>query len=653
MTTLHATILLPKDITPFEHAYLRKVNRIALIFFACHVPVFALVAWVNHTRPGLAAILTTLALIGPATAYFTFENPRTTSVIHGISAMFMGALLVHFGQGPAQIEMHFYFFSLIAMCAVFGNPMVIIAATVTVAVHHLIVWLVMPSSVFNYDAQWWVVGIHALFVVLEAIATCFIARSFFDNVIGLERIVKARTIELDAANQDMRMLLDNVEQGFVTIDRDGRLAAQRSAAIELWFGAPVAEATWFDYLRGFAPKFEQMSRVAWDEVVADVMPLELTLDQMPRQFNHGGATFGVQYRPIGSQQPPSQFQVCVTDISDRIRSELADEDRREAMAMFSRVLADRSGLEAFVDEGTRIVQLVSSRAAELGSMKLALHTLKGTAAMFGLLTIARQCHVLEDAVAETGAMPPCDELVARWRSIVEEVSKLIGYRGGVVEIDRPQLEALETAAQARDTSSMATEIGRLRLEPTARRFAHAAEFAQQLAERLGKDGVTVRIESNNVRLDPKRWSAFWQVFVHAVRNAIDHGIESAGERAPKPPVATLVLRSCIEANHVVIEIQDDGRGIDWAKVAERARARGLASTTHQELCAALFAGGLSTAAEITDVSGRGVGMKALLAGTRALGGELDVSSETGRGTTVRMTFPIDAAFGEVRLAIAS
>src|SRR5450432_2290020 len=318
MTKLLNTIFLPKGVTQFELAYLRKLNRIALILFACHVPVFMLVAWANHTRPVLAAILTTVTLIGPATAYFTFENPRTTSVVHGISAMFMGALLVHFGQGPAQIEMHFYFFALIAMCAVFGNPMVIVAATVTVALHHLIVWLVLPSSVFNYEAQWWVVGIHALFVVLEATATCFIARSFFDNVIGLERIVRARTTELDAKNQDMRMLLDNVEQGFLTIDREGRLAAQRSAAVDRWFGTPVADATWFDYLHAFAPKFEQTSRVAWDEVAANIMPLEITLDQMPRQLTHGDATFGVAYRPIGSAQPPSQFQVCVTDISDHI-----------------------------------------------------------------------------------------------------------------------------------------------------------------------------------------------------------------------------------------------------------------------------------------------------------------------------------------------
>lgn len=71
--------------------------------------------------------------------------------------------------------------------------------------------LVLPGSVFNYDAAWWVVAVHALFVGLEAVAACFTARTFFDNVIGLERIVRTRTAALDSKNRDMRLLLDSVE----------------------------------------------------------------------------------------------------------------------------------------------------------------------------------------------------------------------------------------------------------------------------------------------------------------------------------------------------------------------------------------------------------------------------------------------------------
>ena len=100
---------------------------------------------------------------------------------YGFTAMVMGGLLVHFGQGPMQIEMHFYFFVLIALLAVFANPMVILTAAVTVALHHFVVWLVIPISVFNYQASLWTVVVHALFVSLESIAAVFVARSFFND----------------------------------------------------------------------------------------------------------------------------------------------------------------------------------------------------------------------------------------------------------------------------------------------------------------------------------------------------------------------------------------------------------------------------------------------------------------------------------------
>jgi hypothetical protein len=195
-------LVLPRRMTDFEVSYLRRMNRIGLVFFVIHLPVFCAVAYFNDTGPGLAALLTIAVLVGPVAAYLTLQNPRAVSVVYGFTSMLMGGLLVHFGQGPVQIEMHFYFFALLAMLAVYANPLVIIVAAVTVALHHLGLWIYLPKSVFNYAAPIWVVAVHAAFAVLESIATCFIARSFFDNVIGLEKIVQARTAELDERNRD-------------------------------------------------------------------------------------------------------------------------------------------------------------------------------------------------------------------------------------------------------------------------------------------------------------------------------------------------------------------------------------------------------------------------------------------------------------------
>ncbi len=88
-------------------------------------------------------------------------NADLISTVLGVAGVFFGGLLVHFGQGPMQIEMHFYFFVLLALLAVFGNPLSVVVAAVTVAVHHAVMWAVFVRGVFNYDASIWTVAVSA------------------------------------------------------------------------------------------------------------------------------------------------------------------------------------------------------------------------------------------------------------------------------------------------------------------------------------------------------------------------------------------------------------------------------------------------------------------------------------------------------------
>jgi HPt (histidine-containing phosphotransfer) domain-containing protein len=639
-------LILPAEITDFERRYLARLNRVALGFFALHVPAFMLLAWINGTRPLLAGALTLAALIGPALACFTLTNPRAVSVIHGSAAMLFGALLVHFGQGPVQIEMHFYFFALIAMLAVFGNPLAIIAAATTVALHHLIVWLVLPASVFNYDASWWVVAVHASFVVLESVAACFIARSFFDNVIGLEKIVQARTLALDGKNKEMRLLLDSVDQGFLTIDGSGALLPGRSLPVDRWFGAPAPVESWFDLLGRSSPRFAARTRLAWAEVAEGIMPLELTLDQMPRQLELDDTHLRVEYRPIGAAEPFDRFLVVISDVTVELARAQGERERREVVAVFERVLLDRSGFEMFFEEGSNVVDaLTRGDGTDLSVVKRLVHTLKGNAALSGLASIAELCHALEDAIEESGALPTAAEvapLAIRWASLAADVDRLMGHRAHTIEIDDEQYAALETAVRrAEPTATLLERVKRLRLEPSSKRLRHFAEQAQRISQRLEKGDVRIVVEDNGVRLDARRWGAFWSAFIHAVRNAVDHGLEAPEARlaAGKSEAGSLVLRTMEQRAGVVIEIADDGRGIDWAAIAERAERLGLPATTAAELTRALFAEGVTTAASVSDLSGRGVGMGALAHATRELGGELTVETKPGAGTTLRMVFP--------------
>jgi two-component system, chemotaxis family, sensor kinase CheA len=158
---------------------------------------------------------------------------------------------------------------------------------------------------------------------------------------------------------------------------------------------------------------------------------------------------------------------------------------------------------------------------------------------------------------------------------------------------------------------------------------------------LGKNSVTVHTDANGIHLDGRRWAPFWSAFVHAINNAVDHGIESAETRAArgKTPTGNLWLSARHEGTELHISLRDDGQGIDWGRLAERANQRGLHNPTTADLVEIMCMNGVSTRDHATATSGRGVGLAALKEATLSLGGRMEVSSEPGKGTLLLFRFP--------------
>jgi chemotaxis protein histidine kinase CheA len=184
----------------------------------------------------------------------------------------------------------------------------------------------------------------------------------------------------------------------------------------------------------------------------------------------------------------------------------------------------------------------------------------------------------------------------------------------------------------------------LRLVPVEPSFAQLVEHGRDLALIQGKR-VRITVEAGGAQVERGILDQLWDPLLHLVRNAIDHGIEEPGERGDKPPQASVVISARSDGAHVLVTIADDGRGIDVYEVRAVAASRGLmsdavaAALTNDEVLDLLFSHGFSTRENVTEVSGRGVGLDVVRRKINHLGGKVTVTSEMGRGTTFTLSVP--------------
>ena len=202
----------------------------------------------------------------------------------------------------------------------------------------------------------------------------------------------------------------------------------------------------------------------------------------------------------------------------------------------------------------------------------------------------------------------------------------------------------------RVTSELQEKIMQTRMQSIDLVFNKFQRVVRDLSRDLGKE-LNLTIDSRNVELDKAIIEAIGDPMTHLVRNALDHGIESPAERTKqgKANPATLVLKAYHEAGQVFIEINDDGKGIDPAVIREKAQekrlfdAETLNKMSEKDLIQLIFAPGFSTAKAVTDVSGRGVGMDVVKSNLSQIGGVVDIVSQVGKGTSVRIKLPLTLA----------
>ncbi|WP_010582839.1 chemotaxis protein CheA [Schlesneria paludicola] len=233
------------------------------------------------------------------------------------------------------------------------------------------------------------------------------------------------------------------------------------------------------------------------------------------------------------------------------------------------------------------------------------------------------------------------------------VGELVLARNQILQYSRSTEDASLIAASQRlnlITTELQEGVMKTRMQPIQNVWAKLPRVVRDLSMTCKKK-VQVKMEGADTELDKTILEAIRDPLTHIVRNSVDHGIESpeVREAKGKPAEGTLLLRAFHEGGQVNIEISDDGGGINLARVKEKGIGQGLitaeqaAAMSDRELMNLILLPGFSTAAAVTNVSGRGVGMDVVKTNVEKIGGTLDIHSDFGEGTTLRIKIPLTLA----------
>jgi two-component system chemotaxis sensor kinase CheA len=272
------------------------------------------------------------------------------------------------------------------------------------------------------------------------------------------------------------------------------------------------------------------------------------------------------------------------------------------------------------------------------------HSLSVPAAKLGMRSVSRSVRVdirkLDVLMNAVGELAIVKSALAR---IGEQIRADVDRRVGM------ELQRLQRSFDRR-LLELQEGILEVRMVPLSQMFERLTRVVRQISRDVGKD-IRFVVTGGETEIDKLIVEELSDPLMHIVRNAIDHGIEEVGRRLEmgKPRAGTIALNAYQKGNHVVIEVEDDGSGVNAKYLVERAVSLGKLSTedarqlTRKDILALMFLPGLSTRKEATDFSGRGVGMDVVKTNIGRLGGVIDLESEENIGTKITVTLPITLA----------
>ena len=460
----------------------------------------------------------------------------------------------------------------------------------------------------------------------------------------LQRYSARLETEVAARTEQIRTILDHVSAGFLligpslTIDPGWSRSCELLLASRALGGAPIARVVGWSDVK--AADFE----AAAGQVFDDILPEELTTAQLPPRAEVSGRVLHLEYSVVRVGGAVARVLVTITDVTAQVA---AERDARRHRVLVQ-ILTQREAFRMFVFDTRRILSDAADALDEHDEawVRRAVHTIKGNAASFGLDDLAQLCHEVEGAPIGREGLGRIASTLSTFLTDHRDVLGIDPFdeAGNVYTLSKRDIEAIVAKAGHHDERGVQQLLSQIRSKPAGEFVGPIRATVLRLSDRLSKD-VDFEVSGADVTLDPERLGPVLRCLPHLVRNALDHGLEMPAERGAKATRGRVSLNFAANDQGWSIEVVDDGRGIDLRRVADAAVRRGFlsveraASLSRDELLTLLTAHGFSTVEEVTEISGRGVGLSAVREAVEGLGGDMVVESEVGRGTTFRLQVP--------------
>ena len=385
-------------------------------------------------------------------------------------------------------------------------------------------------------------------------------------------------------------------------------------------------------------------------------PMPTAAAQLVRNTLHEAGTIAAMHPEADVTPPPTLIEVALA--SDKDVAWL--ERRAKIPTVVSQVYIERMNLEADDDPLESAVALPAATPAQ-PEVQQPFTLLENGAAVAERAAVERPRAKEERVAAATENVLRVE--TERVDKVLDLVGEMIIAKSMMQELQHDMLATLGKGhgtlrARSGDILTLQSQIMnklqravmKIRMVPVEQMFRRLPRVARDTAKATGRE-VNVIIEGGNTDLDKSILDALAEPMMHLLRNAVDHGIESPEQRklAGKPVEGTIRLNAYHQGNQVVIEIGDDGSGIDLGKVVSKAvssniitpdQARRMSENDALDL---IFAAGLSTSDEVTEISGRGIGMDVVKSVMDRLKGTISVSSVPGQGSTFRLKVPLTLA----------